>query len=146
MGPKKKESTKKATSKKIVDDTNNDKVNQNNFDILKEKYVKYCKEAHDLQVQLNILDSKREEVLNEIRQLQLKFTPNLNIGMSIDDVVTSNKTIEDVSSNLIKVTSGTSLNKINLKKKAKNSDMETDDSESDNLDDEINCSESDDSG
>ena len=116
------------------------------FEELKEKYISLCKSAHDIQVELNKVDIERESVLNEIRQLQVVYTPQLNAGFNIDEVVTSKENDDNITSNLIKVTSGNSLNKIKLKKKpTRSTDMETDDSDSENLSQEIDCSESDES-
>ncbi len=119
---------------------------EDKFDKLKEEYIKLCKTAHNVQVELNKIDLERESVLNEIRQLQVVYTPKLNTGFNIDEVVTSKDNEDNISSKLIKVTSGNSLNKIKLKKKQNRStDMETDDSDSENLSQEIDCSESDES-
>lgn len=122
---------------------------EDKFEDLKQKYILLCKSAHDIQVELNKVDIQRESVLNEIRQLQVIYTPKLNTGFNIDEVVTSENDVKEkeLTSKLIKVTSGNSLNKIKLKKKQQRStDMETDDSDSENLSQEIDCcSESDES-
>ena len=121
---------------------------EDKFEDLKQKYILLCKNAHDIQVELNKVDIQRESVLNEIRQLQVVYTPQLNTGFNIDEVVTSENDIKEkeITSKLIKVTSGNSLNKIKLKKKqTRSTDMETDDSDSENLSQEIDCSESDES-
>ena len=121
---------------------------EDKFEDLKQKYMLLCKSAHDIQVELNKVDIQRESVLNEIRQLQVIYTPKLNTGFNIDEVVTSDNDVKEkeLTSKLIKVTSGNSLNKIKLKKKQQRStDMETDDSDSENLSQEIDCSESDES-
>ena len=121
---------------------------EDKFEDLKQKYILLCKSAHDIQVELNKVDIQRESVLNEIRQLQVIYTPKLDTGFNIDEVVTSENDVKEkeLTSKLIKVTSGNSLNKIKLKKKQQRStDMETDDSDSENLSQEIDCSESDES-
>ena len=155
--PKKKaKNVKKSKNEEVVDvevnickngsPKKNLKKYEDKFEELKEKYISLCKSAHDIQVELNKVDMERESVLNEIRQLQVVYTPQLNAGFNIDEVVTSKENDDNITSNLIKVTSGNSLNKIKLKKKpTRSTDMETDDSDSENLSQEIDCSESDES-
>lgn len=151
---KKVKSGKKSKNEEVKDEKVNNESPKNKdlkkyedkFDKLKEEYIKLCKSAHNIQVELNKIDLERESVLNEIRQLQVVYTPKLNTGFNIDEVVTSKDNEDNISSKLIKVTSGNSLNKIKLKKRQNRStDMETDDSDSENLSQEIDCSESDES-
>ena len=155
--PKKKvKNAKKSKNEEVVDlkvnvgksesPKKNLKKYEDKFEQLKDKYISLCKSAHDIQVELNKVDIERESILNEIRQLQVVYTPQLNAGFNIDEVVTSKENDDNITSNLIKVTSGNSLNKIKLKKKpTRSTDMETDDSDSENLSQEIDCSESDES-
>ena len=134
---------KKSVSPKKKNDSNEEY--EKLFEDLKDKYIQLCKKAHDIQVELNIIDEDRENVLNDIRKLQLKFNPKLNIGLNIDDIVTSDNLTQDVSANLIKISSTNSLSKITMKKKKplRSTDMETDDSESENLENNIECSDTD---
>jgi len=130
----------------------------NQFNELREQYVAMCKDFHKIQIQLKKKDSEREEILNKIRELQRN-----NSDIVINELNFDNMSNEDKDKDKEKLTNkekksskskGKAKGSVNLidryKKKGKNNiilkplrdtDMETDDSESE----ELSASESSDS-
>ena len=118
------------------------------FSILREKYVKLCKDFSDFQIQLKKKDSEREDVLKEIRLLQ-KNNSNLVVNDLNLDNISDEKKITTVDKKSSKGKGkGKSKSDVNLidryKKKVnkniilkplRDTDMETDDSESEELSD-----------
>ena len=140
-------SKSKSIKKEIIVDSPNKKINndeeskcieieldeeckENNYDKkfnkLKESYVKICKETSEIQMKLNEKDKERENILKQIRQIQIDYLPSTNFG-----VILGSKLITDENK---KVTEKVN-NSINIKKPIKKSDMETDDSNSEYSDD-----------
>ena len=141
-------------NKKKIEKT---KLSKNEYDekykILKDKYVKLCKEFTEIQVKLHQKDNEREKVLVEIREIQ-KNNSNL-INNEISEINFNDKekakekqkklekesTLEEKESiNLIDRYKKTKKNMI--KKPIRDTDMETDDSESEEISDSDSDSES----
>ena len=100
-------------------------TNENDYEKLKLDYINICKEISTVQNKLNQLDKKREEILSDIRNLQNE-KPN-----------EKNKILLNSKNKLIL------NNNVVIKKPMKSTDMETDDSSSDNLSDYIDISDND---
>jgi DNA repair ATPase RecN len=100
-------------------------TNENDYEKLKLDYINICKEISSVQNKLNQLDKKREEILSDIRNLQNE-KPN-----------EKNKILLNSKNKLIL------NNNVVIKKPMKSTDMETDDSSSDNLSDYIDISDND---
>lgn len=100
-------------------------VNEIDYEKLKVDYIDICKEISLAQNKLNDLDKKRENILSDIRQLQNEKPIEKNKNLLNND----NKLILN--------------NKVVIKKPKKSTDMETDDSSSDNLSDYIDISDND---
>ena len=98
-------------------------TNENDYEKLKLDYINICKEISSVQNKLNQLDKKREEILSDIRNLQNE-KPNEKNKILLN---TKNKLILN--------------NNVVIKKPVKSTDMETDDSSSDNLSDYIDISD-----
>ena len=100
-------------------------TNENDYEKLKLDYINICKEISSVQNKLNQLDKKREEILSDIRNLQNE-KPNDKNKILLNN---KNKLILN--------------NSVVIKKPMKSTDMETDDSSSDNLSDYIDISDND---
>jgi|TARA_B100000161_G_scaffold257647_1_gene221784 Ribonuclease G/E len=100
-------------------------TNENDYEKLKIDYINICKEITSVQNKLNQLDKKREEILSDIRNLQNE-KPNDKNKILLNN---KNKLILN--------------NSVVIKKPMKSTDMETDDSSSDNLSDYIDISDND---
>ena len=100
-------------------------TNENDYEKLKLDYINICKEITSVQNKLNQLDKKREEILSDIRNLQNE-KPNDKNKILLNN---KNKLILN--------------NSVVIKKPMKSTDMETDDSSSDNLSDYIDISDND---
>lgn len=98
-------------------------TNENDYEKLKLDYINICKEISSVQNKLNDLDKKREKILADIRNLQNE-KPNEKNKILLN---TKNKLILN--------------NNVVIKKPVKSTDMETDDSSSDNLSDYIDISD-----
>ena len=98
-------------------------TNENDYEKLKLDYINICKEITSVQNKLNDLDKKREKILADIRNLQNE-KPNEKNKILLN---TKNKLILN--------------NNVVIKKPVKSTDMETDDSSSDNLSDYIDISD-----
>lgn len=97
--------------------------NENDYEKLKLDYINICKEISSVQNKLNQLDKKREEILSDIRNLQ-NDKPN-----DKNKILLNNKNKLILNNNVV------------IKKPMKSTDMETDDSSSDNLSDYIDISD-----
>ena len=100
-------------------------TNENDYEKLKLDYINICKEISSVQNKLNQLDKKREEILSDIRNLQ-NDKPN-----DKNKILLNNKNKLILNNNVV------------IKKPMKSTDMETDDSSSDNLSDYIDISDND---
>ena len=98
-------------------------ANENDYEKLKLDYINICKEISSVQNKLNQLDKKREEILSDIRNLQ-NDKPN-----DKNKILLNNKNKLILNNNVV------------IKKPMKSTDMETDDSSSDNLSDYIDISD-----
>jgi len=99
-------------------------TNENDYEKLKLDYINICKEITSVQNKLNDLDKKREKILLDIRNLQTE-KPNEKNKILLNN---KNKLVLN-NSNVV------------IKKPMKSTDMETDDSSSDNLSDYIDISD-----
>ena len=123
------DSIKKTELKENYNNTDYD----NKFNKLKDTYIIICKEISEIQLQINNKDKQREDILKEIRQIQIEYLPQTNFGVMVNtELITDN----------CKTTSGliNKVNNINIKKPKRQTDMETDDSNSDYSDD-LQCSD-----
>ena len=119
---KSKTPNKKKTSSKIVNKTNLKKTINNNdnkeeeFELLKQDYIKISKEIFNLQNEINKIDLIRDEILKKTRNYQMNI-------VSQDDKLVLSYNMNDsvISSN------------INILTPSRNTDMETDDSDSEEL-------------
>ena len=100
-------------------------TNENDYEKLKLDYINICKEISSIQNKLNQLDKKREEILSDIRNLQNEKPNDKN------KILLNNKNKLILNNNVV------------IKKPMKSTDMETDDSSSDNLSDYIDISDND---
>ena len=100
-------------------------TNENDYEKLKIDYINICKEITSVQNKLNQLDKKREEILSDIRNLQNEKPNDKN------KILLNNKNKLILNNNVV------------IKKPMKSTDMETDDSSSDNLSDYIDISDND---
>jgi Ribonuclease G/E len=100
-------------------------TNENDYEKLKLDYINICKEISTVQNKLNQLDKKREEILSDIRNLQNEKPNDKN------KILLNNKNKLILNNNVV------------IKKPMKSTDMETDDSSSDNLSDYIDISDND---
>jgi len=100
-------------------------TNENDYEKLKLDYINICKEISSVQNKLNQLDKKREEILSDIRNLQNEKPNDKN------KILLNNKNKLILNNNVV------------IKKPMKSTDMETDDSSSDNLSDYIDISDND---
>ena len=100
-------------------------TNENDYEKLKLDYINICKEISSVQNKLNQLDKKREEILSDIRNLQNEKQNDKN------KILLNNKNKLILNNNVV------------IKKPMKSTDMETDDSSSDNLSDYIDISDND---
>tara|TARA_B100001248_G_C27391690_1_gene462781 strand:- start:1337 stop:1666 length:330 start_codon:yes stop_codon:yes gene_type:complete len=100
-------------------------TNENDYEKLKLDYINICKEISSAQNKLNDLDKKREKILSDIRNLQNEKPNEKN------KILLNNKNKLILNNNVV------------IKKPMKSTDMETDDSSSDNLSDYIDISDND---
>tara|TARA_B100001093_G_scaffold13511_4_gene12468 strand:+ start:82 stop:411 length:330 start_codon:yes stop_codon:yes gene_type:complete len=100
-------------------------TNENDYEKLKLDYINICKDISSVQNKLNQLDKKREEILSDIRNLQKEKSNDKN------KILLNNKNKLILNNNVV------------IKKPMKSTDMETDDSSSDNLSDYIDISDND---
>jgi hypothetical protein len=100
-------------------------TNENDYEKLKLDYINICKEISVAQNKLNDLDKKREKILSDIRNLQNEKPNEKN------KILLNNKNKLILNNNVV------------IKKPMKSTDMETDDSSSDNLSDYIDISDND---
>ncbi len=100
-------------------------TNENDYEKLKLDYINICKDISSVQNKLNQLDKKREEILSDIRNLQNEKPNDKN------KILLNNKNKLILNNNVV------------IKKPMKSTDMETDDSSSDNLSDYIDISDND---
>lgn len=153
--------TKKQSVQELRDSLNQNLENKNldskkmtkneyekRFNELKELYVKLCKEFTEIQKSLREKDSEREEVLNNIRELQKSNTNFINSEIKDINLETTKKetkktkTVDNQQNLIDRYKSSKSVKKDIIKKPIRDTDMETDDSESEELSDSETDSDS----
>ena len=116
------------------------------FSELKNNYITLCKEFTDIQKKLREKDNEREDVLTRIRELQ-KNNPNLinseNKDINLESSKKEKKKSSDKQHNLIDRYKANDVKKNIIRKPLRDTDMETDDSESEEISDTETESDSD---
>ena len=111
------------TNNELTENCNNSDYNIK-FNELKINYINVCKDISTIQLQLNNKDKEREQILKNIRKIQIECLPQTSFGVMVNsDLITdsrSNKTANIISNK-----------SITIKKPKRQTDMETDDSNSD---------------
>tara|TARA_B100000524_G_scaffold287041_1_gene162155 strand:- start:809 stop:1183 length:375 start_codon:yes stop_codon:yes gene_type:complete len=121
------------------------KKKEDEFNNLRDEYIKLCKEANKLQIELKKIDIKRENILQDIRSLQKKklnsLDYNLLLNINNDNDEISDQVNKNISNSMIISNSSNSIDKMIFKKPLRNTDKETDDEDSVNLSDDLTSSD-----
>ena len=111
------------TNNELTENCNNSDYNIK-FNELKINYINVCKDISTIQLQLNNKDKEREQILKNIRKIQIECLPQTSFGVMVNsDLITDNRS--NKTANII------SNKSITIKKPKRQTDMETDDSNSD---------------
>jgi hypothetical protein len=131
---------KKSLNYNIPVNKKEDLLSKDEYDIkfnnLRTKYISLCKEFSDIQINLKNKDNEREDILKQIRELQKKNSLLIKEDLNLDETNKKKvkKKVKNDKVNLIDRYKK-KCNKNIILKPLRDTDMETDDSESEELSD-----------